>query len=64
MILQKWISMNARVAFDDHHAEVMSLLVQWALQLCPEQQTHVMHDTESEAGNMLLEPPTPYEVCV
>ncbi|XP_025115855.1 ankyrin-3-like isoform X1 [Pomacea canaliculata] len=57
----KWISMNARVAFDDHHAEVMSLLVQWALQLCPEQQTHVMHDTESEAGNMLLEPPTPYE---
>ena len=44
---QKWMSMNSRVAFDTHHAEVISLCIRWALKLCPEQQAIPRPDTEA-----------------
>ena len=39
--------MNSRVAFDTHHAEVISLCIRWALKLCPEQQAIPQPDTEA-----------------
>lgn len=43
--------MNSRVAFDERHMEVVSLLVRWALCLYPEKPNRI--DQERDCGDVV-----------
>ncbi|KAK7498838.1 hypothetical protein BaRGS_00009930, partial [Batillaria attramentaria] len=55
----RWMSMNARVAFDEQHQEVISLLIRWALGLCPEQKIKLMTEGDSDSAQAATTPDEP-----